>query len=208
MTKEAKKMLRTGVKHIRPTISGFTHDKPDKAESMLTRLNLRSSDPLGAGGGGGGGRPQGITGLDVSAAFAFEMVQVRSVEKYVGKAVTKSAIVDLVFYKHTGDMKSFHGIKAAAMSIMIGMAIEKGWNNHKNDDDRPRGIIEACAITVIEDVCAPSRFVGLSARRWASMLGLSGHKDWQRKWETRYGQLRDCLQQLDIAADEQIKRRV
>lgn len=196
----------TGVKHIRSTITGFSHPEPDKAEAMLTRLNLRSSDPLSNG--GGTGKKAALTANDISASFAFETVRVTAVERYVGRAVTVSAIFDLAFYKHTGDAISHRGIKSAAMSVMISQAIEGGWNDSKTDD-RPRGIIEACAITAIEDICAPSKFIGLSARRWAAILGLpSGYKDWQRKWGDRYDSLRRCLQELDIAADEQIKRRV
>lgn len=115
---------------------------------------------------------------------------------------------NLCFYKHTGDRISFYSAMRSAMGIMISQAIEEGWNAPDNDDDRPRGIIEACAITAIEDICAPSKFIGLSARRWADLLGLDNHQEWLRKWAGRYEQLRTCLQQLDIAADEQINRRV
>lgn len=203
---DKKKGGGTGVKHIKPTITGFSHPEPDKTESMLTRLNLRSCDPLAAG--GGTGKKTALTAQDVSAAFAFETVRVSAVEKYVGRSVTVSAIFDLAFYRHTGDMISHRGIKAAAMSIMISHAIEGGWND-ATSDDRPKGIIEACALTAIEDICSPAKFVGLSGRQMANILNLpSGHKDWQRKWKDRYESLRHCLQELDIAADEQIKRRV
>lgn len=196
----------TGVKHIRSTITGFSHPEPDKAEAMLTRLNLRSSDPLSNG--GGTGKKTALTANDISASFAFETVRVSAVERYVGRAVTVSAIYDLAFYKHTGDMTSFRGIKAAAMSILISIAMSEGWND-STTDDRPRGLIEACAITAIEDICSPAKFIGLSGRRMANILSLpNGHKDWQRKWKSRYEALRHCLQELDIAADEQIKRRV
>lgn len=195
----------TGVKHVKPTMSGFSHGPADKVESLLQKLNLRSTDPLAAGGGTG----KGLTGQDVAAAFGFELPPVPSVEKYLGKQMTREAVFNLAFYKHTGDMKAFYGARRAALHIMVEQAIEGEWNRPGDDENRPAGILMACAIVAVLDVCHPQRFVGLSARRWAGLLGLPGdHKDWQRRWKSRYGSLRAIVQEIDCAADEQVRKSI
>lgn len=195
----------TGVKHVKPTMSGFSHGPADKVESLLQKLNLRSTDPLAAGGGTG----KGLTGQDVAAAFGFELPPVPSVEKYLGKQMTREAVFNLAFYKHTGDSKAFLAARRAALHIMVGQALEDGWNRAVDDDNRPSGIIISCAIVSVLDVCHPQRFIGLSGRQMAAILELpSGHVAWQRKWKDRYEKLRAAIQDLEIAADAHIHQSV
>lgn len=209
VARKAKKS--TGVKHIRPTISGFAHPDPDKAESMLTRLNLRSNDPLSSGGGSG----NSLTAGEIFAALGMGKARVPRVERLVGMAVTSGsnphvtagAIADLAYYKHTGNRESWRGIYSAALQLLVSIAVEEGWADAKKDE-RDRGIMTSCAITAIEDVCAPAPFIGKTMREWSALLGLENHKQWDRKWAARYQHLRGLIQELDMAADEQIRRRV
>ncbi len=206
--KKAAGKLRTkarsaGVKHVKPTMSGFSHPEPDKAERLMRKLNLHSADPLASGGGSG----KGLTGQEVCASFGLTMPAVHSVERYLGRACTVTAVFDLAFYKHTGDLRSFRGAKVASLHILVSQAIEDGWSDAKADD-RPRGIMESCAIAAVVDVCNPALFADLSARRWAQILGLDSHQQWIRKWKGRYDKLRAAVQELDIAADHQIEKRV
>lgn len=215
MTAKAKpaRKLKTGVKHIRPAISGFSHEPPDKAESLLTRLNLRSNDPLSSGSGGGSGNS--LTPGEIFAALGMGKVRVPSVERLVGLAVTSGrdpfvtagAVSHLAYYKHTGDRASWRAIYATALQLLASIAIEDGWSDSKKDE-RSRGIMTCCAITAIEDVCSPMVFVDKTVREWSSFLGLENHMKWTRKWEARYRKLRGLIQELDIAAEEQIRRRV
>ncbi len=208
MTKpERKRKMRTGVTHFRPTIAGYEHEKPSKVEAMMARVNLRSPDVLS--GGGGGGKSASLSSGEILSAFAGASLAVRSVDSKVGANLTKEAIYRLAMYKHTGE--GLNEIHAIAISIMAAIARRDGWLNAEADGRKggPDGPLARAALTAVLDVCYPQRFVDVSASLWASTLGLpGGHKDWQRKWRSRYDELRGCLQELDSAGEEQINRRI
>jgi len=195
----------SGVKHIRPTISGFAHPPADKSEALLTRLNLRSNDPLSSGGGSG----TGLTAGEILSAFAFDLVPVPNVERLIGKYRTKLLAQDLMIYKHLGDHSVHPSLVAGVWALSVMVAKREGWSvAHK--DDRPLDFMETIlSVVLIEHICAPAVFRDLSDRRWAELLGLpGGHKEWARKWESRYRQIINTVQDAEIAGEEQIRRRV
>jgi len=196
-----RKRTSTGVKHYRPTISGFSHPEPDKAEALLTRINLRSSDPMSSGGGSG----KGLTALEIAGALTG--IRSRAVARYIGDQATARAAADLALYKYTGDQGSLRGIRSSGLVMLASIAVEQGWGDAKSDG-RDRGQMQSCVAVCIEDICSPLQFVGVSARRWARMLGLSSHQDWIRKWDRRYSSLRYCLQELDCAIEATIQRKL
>ncbi|MDP2141306.1 MAG: hypothetical protein Q8L20_10890 [Gammaproteobacteria bacterium] len=195
----------TGVKHIRPTISGFSHPPADKSESLLTRLNLRSNDPLSACGGSG----TGLTAGEILSAFAFELVPAPNVEKLIGRYRTKKLACDLAIYKHLGDFSVHASLVQGVWDVAVAIAKREGWSKAESDS-RPLEFLEkSLSVVVIEHICAPAMFRDLSDRRWAQLLDLpGGHREWDRKWESRYRQIINAVQDAEIAGEEQIRRRV
>jgi len=51
-------------------------------------------------------------------------------------------------------------------------------------------------------------YLDLSARAWASKLGLANHKQWQGRWNSRYEEVMAVLQELDAVILAQIERRI
>lgn len=198
----------TGVKHIKQTISGFTHGKPDKAEMLFTKVNIHSTDLLS--GGGGGGKSDSPSSMEIFGALGFTMSRIPNVERYISHALAAGAVSNLVAYKHQGDLKARYNVQVIALRLLAKVASEQGWINAEQDDrvGGPNGVLVSCAMTVIEDICNPQKFIGLSVRQWQHRLGLDNHMQWVRIWEARYSHIRGLVQELDIAAEDHIKRRV
>src|SRR5690606_13676759 len=126
-----------GVKKFRPAMSGFSHPEPDKAEALLTRMNLRSPDPMSSGGGSG----KGLTALEIAGALTG--IRSKAVAGHIGDQATARAAADLALYKYTGDPGSLRGIRCSGLVLLASIAVEQAWGDAKTDA-RDRGQMTSC----------------------------------------------------------------
>lgn len=191
----------TGVKKARRTISGYQHQEPTKAEALLARLNIPAQDPsrvtLSA-------VLEALSAGEVLAALAFAKPQIPAIVELFeeGSDMGLKIVEHLLLYKHTGNEVAYAALRTEVLVLFVSLAVKRGWNR----EPRERGILTACAVTAIDDICFPARYVGKSARGWAVQIGLPNHQQWQRVWQRRYLDLRYCLQEADNAINALIER--
>ncbi|MDX1489716.1 MAG: hypothetical protein R3332_00365 [Pseudohongiellaceae bacterium] len=200
-----RKSKSTGVKHISPTVSGFTHAKPCKSEAMGARLNLHGSN-LGVGGGGGKG--EALTPGEIAAgAYAMNkrppkvLFEIFSYDTTGRKAA--EAVEQLSYFKHTLDPATGEKLVLTVIHILVHQAVKDGW--YKDTRGRGKGFLRNMVVIAMDDICHPAKYSQSSAREWSRKLLLDNHQSWQRTWSSRYLRFRGILQEMDFCGEETLR---
>lgn len=207
------------VRMVSPRLSPWQEERLEKAEALLTKLNISGNDPLATR----GTAPSKTTSADVWAALArAALVASRSRDlvshptwgQYDEKKL-RLLIVELQIYKHAlkpdgqRDNRSHRILFTELLYLLLDRKKAQSW------DVRKPKIIENMVLAAIRQVADPASMSAshrgreeTSARWWAGRLGLSDHKDWITRWQFRYFEFLNDLTALDIYARDEIVRQL
>lgn len=180
----------------------YTAAKASKHEYFLSSgINIKTADVAQfAGAGYRGSNP--ITTGDVAAAIAFHKPKLYLAGQYLSEDTTKYIVDRLLYAKYTSDpVAGRHLYHAVLSNLLLNIIHDEPMtpqqrNKHIADF---RGVMRNCARTLVEDICCPYLFKGLSSRVWAYKLEIKCHKTWQTRWSIRYQKAREVLQEIDEA---------
>jgi len=186
----------------------YNHERPTKLEQRCALLNLRSPD-LDAMSGGAKSTVK-LCGGDILASLKIGSPRIVECTKYYSYEHSQQIMALLAYRKYQMDLdaaRQLSNIWLANLLVTQLVNTEKNWLALVEEIRDNPGVLLAVCQTVIEDVCDPHLYAGLSAREWARKLNLKHHRLWQDGWRTRYDNLRAVLHELDTIAASQIENK-
>ena len=195
----------------------YNHERPGKVEQRVSLLNLRSPDPDAMA--GGARSTIKLCGGDILAALKSGSPRITECTKYYSYEESQQIMALLAACKHKIDVsedanqnqKTVNSRQQLGrvylpyiLATQLASSESHHWQAFVKEIRDNRGVLLACCETVIDDVCDPHLFVGLSAREWARLLKLKHHRLWQDGWRRRYDNLRAVVYELDSIIVSQI----
>jgi len=177
----------------------YNHERPGKVETRVSLLNLRSPDPDAMA--GGARSTIKLCGGDILAALKSGSPRITECTKYYSYEESQQIMALLAYRKYQNDMDAAGKLEriwvANIFVEQLRVSEKHQFVEFMKEVRENEGVLSACCKTVIEDVCDPHLFSGLSAREWARLLKLKHHRLWQDGWRRRYDNLRAVLHELD-----------
>lgn len=166
-------------------LSGYERERCSKAESLSTRLNLRSVDHQNVPSGGGTAR---LEVGEIAAALAMGSKR---------KGGLTGPQQNLVIYYYTADPSCRSSAWAYLMIHLADVVLREKWGTRK------RGILQNMANTALDELLCPPQYRAMSDRAWAGKLGLGNHSQW-RAYRPRYRALVDHAKDVINRADQML----
>jgi hypothetical protein len=177
----------------------YNHERPGKVEQRVSLLNLRSPDPDAMA--GGARSTIKLCGGDILAALKSGSPRITECTKYYSYEESQQIMALLAYRKYQNDLDAAGKLERIWVANIFVEQLKVSEKHHflefMKEVRENEGVLSACCKTVIEDVCDPHQFSGLSAREWARLLKLKHHRLWQDGWRRRYDNLRAVLHELD-----------
>jgi hypothetical protein len=177
----------------------YNHERPGKVEQRVSLLNLRSPDPDAMA--GGARSTIKLCGGDILAALKSGSPRITECTKYYSYEESQQIMALLAYRKYQNDLDAAGKLERIWVANIFVEQLKVSEKHHflefMKEVRENEGVLSACCKTVIEDVCDPHLFSGLSAREWARLLKLKHHRLWQDGWRRRYDNLRAVLHELD-----------
>lgn len=182
----------------------YKHDPAPINERRLARLNLRSPDYKSASAASG---DIIMTPGDILAAIS----RIRSQAlyescRYLNPKMARDMTVTLALYVYTDDRTVIHSLWGTTLYLCGQiLSVELTDADVRNEQQQYPGVLKRLPDLLIDDICRPALYSGVSNREWARLVGLGdNYKAWQSRWRSRYNIARSVLQEQINAINDQV----